>query len=105
MNVKVLAHDASENLTSEWYRMHEDNFAIEIECAGLDALDAEVHLEYGFDISATAGIEIQDSRQTLDAADKHIGIRNASALNAEWIRFVYTKGANTVGTINFRGNV
>ena len=105
MNLKVLAIDASANKTSGWYRMHEDYFAIEVECAGLDAVDGEFYLEYGFDHAAETGIEVEDSRQTLDTADKHFGLRNAYPLNAEWIRFVYSKGANTEGTINVRGNV
>jgi hypothetical protein len=104
MNIKKLAIDASANFTSEWYRMHEDHFAIECECDSLDAVDGEFYLEYGFDHAATEGIEVEDSRQTLDAADKHFCIRNSYPLNADWIRFVYSKGSNTTGTINVRGN-
>jgi len=104
MNIKVLEIDASANLTSDWFRMAHDNFCIEVKCAGLDAVDGEFYLEYGFNHAATEGIEVEDSRQTLDSADKHFGLRNAYPLNAEWIRFVYSKGANTEGTINVRGN-
>lgn len=103
MKIEKLNHDASTSLTSEWFRMHEDHFALEIECDSLDAVDSEVYLEYAFDHAATVGIEVEDSRTTLDAADKHICIRNATPLQAEWLRYVYDKGSNTSGTINFRG--
>ena len=104
MNITKLALDASENYTSKWIRMHTDNFAVEVECDSLDAVDGEFYLEYAFGHAATEGIEIEDSRQTLDAADKHFGLRNSYPLNADWIRFVYSKGSNTAGTINVRGN-
>lgn len=102
--IKELAIDASADHTSEWYRMHENYFAVECECDSLDAADAEFYLEFAFDKAADEGIEVDGSRTTLDAADKHFCLRNANPLNADWLRFCYSAGANTEGTLNVRGN-
>lgn len=100
--MKIEITNAGADYTSPWFTPGPHGISVDIVCNAMTGTyNGAVHIEWSnVNPYGANGNKIDASEQTLDSANKRVGVRDYTLTNVEFARVVYTHTGITGGTID-----